>query len=344
MPDLNTIDELDAELNNVFDNDEDDVQETDTINEKDETEEENLESLESIMSKTETKTEKKSDKTDTGVNNSKQITKQQSNKQSGNNNSQDLVDKDGNIIAKAGAERRFYEENVKLKRERDTFRTQVLPTLQQNYNAMKQKVEAYEQAMKSFQVNDLNADEINTGIELIRSWKKSPQDTIKMLLTQAKSYGINIDSDKSGIDMQAINTMLDQKLQPFLQERENRLNNYKMQQETENIYRNFMNRYPDAVNHKQELAFLLRKNPNLSLDAVYYQLKSHYAEKGYDFNTPLAEILKNNAQNAQNKSSFNMMNTNQNIKTTNINNKTASLNESYANIIKSVINDVKSKK
>ena len=80
------------------------------------------------------------------------------------------------------------------------------------------------------------------------------------------------------------------------------------------IQTDFYNRYPDAKIHANELAYLYKKNPNLSLDAVYYQLRNHYLERGYDFNTPLAEIV-NKTQTVDNRSRFNTTNVNQNVKT-----------------------------
>lgn len=325
----NTIDINDKEIDNS--------NETDTTSENEET-------LETLMQEFQSKTEKKDNKTNNNINNSEQITEQQSNKSKGNNNSKDLIDANGNVIAKAGAERRFYEENIRLKKEKEHFNTRVLPTIKQNYEAMRTKIASYEEAFKAMRADDLDASEISTGIALIRNWKKSPEETIKYLLTQAKSYGINIDNvTNSGVDMAAINQMLDEKLQPFVQERENAYREQQIKQQSRQIYNNFMYKFPDAAKHKKEIAYIMNKNPNMSLDAIYYQLKNHYLENGYDFNVPLEEIINKNNQKTNNVKNFNSPNTNQTINTQQIKTNIASINKSYEDIIKESMKNYKRK-
>lgn len=329
----NEIDnELDEAFDNVIDTNDDNSGGEFTENE------EGNETLEDLMSEGEQKTEDESNKVDKEINNNQQITKQQSNKQQRNNNSQDLIDENGNVIAKAGAERRFYEENVRLKREREHFNTNVLPRIKQEYDAMVNKINAYNETLKSMQSGDLSTQDITLGMELIRQWKQSPADTIKFLLTQAKSYGINIDNDSNAVNMQAINQMLDQKLQPFIQEREAKQREYTAKQNALNIYNDFMSKYPDAKNHVNEIADLYKRNPNQSLDAIYYQLKNYYLKNNYDFNTPLAEIFKNKTQN---KNTFNGINVNQNVKTARIQTPVAKANASFDSIIREAMKSVK---
>lgn len=292
--------------------------------------EETLESLMQNEGSSGTEQDKEVNKT----NNNNQQTKQ---KQQRNNNSQDLLDENGNVIAKAGAERRFYEENVRLKKERDHFNNNIMPRIKQEYDTMVAKIEAYNQTFQSMQAGDLTSQDIQLGMELIRQWKQSPADTINFLLTQAKSYGINVD-ENSKSDMAAINQMLDQKLQPFIQERENKQREIEANQRAQDTYNRFINKYPDAEKHVDELAYLYRKNPNVSLDEVYWQLKNYYFDNGYDFNTPLAEI---NKQKTQTKNTFNGINVNQNVKTAKIQTPIAKANASFDSIIREAMQSVK---
>lgn len=322
--------DFDEAFDEIIDTNEESFGNDETFQENEET----FESLDDIMSEKETK---ESNNVDTEINNNEQSEKQQSNKSKGNNNPQDLLDENGNVIAKAGAERRFYEENQRLKRERENFNNKIMPQIKQEYETMVAKVNSYNEVFKSMQMGDLSHEDIGLGMELIRQWKKSPKDTINFLLTQAKSYGINIDENGSS-DMAAINQMLDQKLQPFLQERELRDKQIQARQNAENIYNNFMNRYPDAKNHVDEIAYLYKRNPNQSLDAIYYQLQNYYLRNNYDFNTPLSEIHK---QKLQSKNTFNSMNVNQNLKTTNIQAPIAKANASFDSIIRDAMKSVK---
>ena len=329
----NTFDELDEALNESFNLENNN--ETETQNEQEfETNETEETTLEDLMQQNLSQKEEQVDTNDTNINNSEQNKTQPTNRSRGNNTPQDLVDENGNIIAKAGAERRFYEENVKLKRERENFNQRVLPALRQNYDAMLNKVQAYENTFASMRMGDLSTEDVQLGLELIRQWKKSPKDTMNFLLTQAKRSGIDIDSGSNTVNMEAINQMLDDKLKPFYQEREAYEEQQRIQAESRNIYNDFVTKYPDAKIHNNELAYLIRKNPNESLDSIYYQLKMHYMQNGYDFNTPLAEILKQKQQTANNNVGFNTRGVNQNINTTTINKPIAPINMSYDQIIK----------
>lgn len=335
-----TLNSFDQNLDNSLDNLDDDTINLDEDDDNDNTEENNSgepENLDAIMQQVQSIEANKSDKSNKEINNSEQNTQQQQNKSRKNNNPQDLVDANGNIIAKAGAERRFYEENVKLKRERDIFNTQVMPKLRQNYDAMLARVQAYENAMKSMNTGDLTPQDVQTGMDLIRQWKKSPQETLKFLLTQAKGYGMNIDGI-GGIDASAINQMLDEKLKPFVQEREANIQRQRIEQQSIQQYNDFIQKYPDAEKHTEELAYLLRKNPSMSLDAVYYMLRNHYSTKGYDFNTPLAEILQ---KSSNNKVNMTMPHTNPGNNIENITQKVAPINKSYDAIIKEVLKNAK---
>lgn len=329
----NTFDELDEVLNESFNLENNNDEETQTEQTVENTENDET-SLEELMQQNASQEEKQINSNDTNINNSQQNQEQSTNKSRGNNTPQDLVDANGNIIAKAGVERRFYEENVRLKREKENFNQKILPALRQNYDAMVNKVQAYENTFAAMKMGDLSNEDIQLGIELIREWKKSPEKTLTFLLTQAKRSGINIDSGSNSVNMEAINQMLDDKLKPFYQEREAIAENQRIEQESRQIYSDFLTKYPDAKIHSNELAYLIRKNPNESLDSIYYQLKMHYMQNGYDFNTPLAEILKQQKQNNNNKVGFNTRGVNQNINTTTISKPIAPINMTYDQIIK----------
>ena len=61
-------------------------------------------------------------------------------------------------------------------------------------------------------------------------------------------------------------------------------------------------------------------------------------QNGYDFNTPLAEILKQQKQTQQQNVGFNNRGVNQNINTTTISKPIASINATYDQIIKEAMN------
>ena len=342
MPDMDTFNEIDAELDAAFGVDDTNEAVNDIESDVDEEVSKTIEgeeTLDDLMQSNEKKKSKEDNSFDKTSNNT-QPNEQSANRSKRTNNPQDLVDANGNVIAKAGAERRFYEENVRLKQQKADFDNRILPQIKQNYNAMMAKVTAYEETYKAMQASDMTPEDVNLGIELVRQWRKSPEETLKFLLTQAKSYGINIEGHASAIDAAAISQMMDQKLQPFVQEREEAIRQQEVLANARKIHTEFYQRYPDAKIHNKELAYLYKKNPNASLDAVYWQLRNHYAENGYDFNTPLAEIV-NKSQTDNNKSRFNSVNVNQNVKTETIKTPIASINKSFDQIIRETLKDHK---
>ena len=107
MPDMDTFNEIDAELDAAFgvDSDNDSVNDVESDIDEEVTQTiEGQETLEDLMQSNETKKTKEDNSFDKTSN----ITKpneQSANKSKRTNNSQDLVDANGNIVAKAGAER-----------------------------------------------------------------------------------------------------------------------------------------------------------------------------------------------------------------------------------------------
>lgn len=214
------------------------------------------------------------------------------------NSPQDLVDKDGNVIAKAGAERRIFEENQRMRKEMQQFHTQVLPTIRQQYQAMENELANYKGVIEGLKAQDLSPQDIQSGLDFARQWKKDPKNVVKFLLTTLQTNGIDIDIEgmNSSVQASAIKQMIDEKFRPFLEERENANRIAQQEQEVENEYNNFVQKYPDATIHDKTLAFMIRKNPELSPELAYYQLKNYYLQKGLDFKIPLEVYAQKNQQ------------------------------------------------
>lgn len=215
-----------------------------------------------------------------------------------NNNPQDLVDKDGKIIAKAGAERRIFEENQRMRKEMQQFHAQVLPTIRQQYQAMENELANYKGVVEGLKAQDLSPQDIQSGLDFARQWKKDPKNVVKFLLTTLQSNGIDVDIEgmNSSVQASAIKQMIDEKFRPFMEERENANRIAQQEQEVENEYNNFIQKYPDATIHDKTLGFMIRKDPSLSPEIAYYQLKNYYLRKGLDFNIPLEAYAQKNQQ------------------------------------------------
>jgi hypothetical protein len=193
---------------------------------------------------------------------------------------QDLVDREGNVVARGGKERRFYETAQKERQRADTLENEV--------NTLRTKVEAFEGTANLPNQYNLTPEELTTGAQLISAFKDNPVETIKYLLTEAQSAGHNIEGVGQGTDVAALSRMLDDKLSPLTTEKQQNLEYQQRQEQATQVYNQFMSSYPDAAVHQDTLAQLLERDKSLSPEAAYFKLKSFYLEKGLDWNTPLA--------------------------------------------------------
>jgi hypothetical protein len=208
---------------------------------------------------------------------------------------QDLVDGNGNVVAKGGKERRFYETARKERQRADNLESEI--------STLRAKVDAFEGTASLSSQYSLTPEELTTGAQLISAFKDNPVDTIKYLLTEAQSAGHNIEGVGQGTDVAAFSKMLDDKLGPLTTERQQTLEHQQRQEQATQTYNQFMSSYPDAAVHQNTLAQLLERDTTLSPEAAYFKLKSFYLEKGLDWNTPL-DVHEQNIQ-AQQASSEN---------------------------------------
>lgn len=313
--------------------------EQDQITQQTEDSEEDLQNLFAQPKQTEDKTNKTVDKDTQPINNTKQP----------NNVSKDLMDKDGNVLAKGGAERRLYEENQRMKKDIQTFQTQTLPVMRQQFESLQKQLATAQQELASskgviegLRANDLTSQEIQSGLDFIRSWKNNPTEVIKYLLTTAQNNGINVDiaGMQPSINTEVIRRMIDDKFQPFIQEREQAQKELENEQRVQEEYQNFITKYPDSVIHDKTLAYMLEKNPQLSPEVAYHELKYFYLQKGFDFSKPLEEIQKERQQQpVQPQGLPQAPMVNNTVVADKTQHKVASISDNYKDIIKLALQD-----
>jgi len=206
---------------------------------------------------------------------------------------QDLIDKDGSVIAKGGPDRRHYENWQRAQQENGT--------LTQNLQSLESQVDAYKSASNLGTQYSLSPEEMTAGAQIMQAWKDDPASTVKYLLTQAQSLGYNVDGISGATDVSAIKTMIDQALSPIMQERQDKVDTQRIEDEARTQYSSFLQTYPDAESHETALAQLLEGDKNLSLEAAYYKLRSFYSEKGLDWSKPLEVLQAEMQQQAEQK-------------------------------------------
>lgn len=197
---------------------------------------------------------------------------------------QDLVDAKGNVIAAGGKERRFYETAQKEKLRADTI-SKELETVQARLAAM-------ESAGSVGTQYNLTPEEVTTGAQIIAAYKQNPVETLQYMLTQAQAAGHNIDGLNAGgsMDMNAVRQMVENAVKPLMTEHQQRQDTQQTNARAQEIYDNFVTRFPDAPLHENSIARLLQSDSSLTPEAAYYKLQAFYAQKGLDWNKSL-EVL-----------------------------------------------------
>tara|TARA_R110000803_G_scaffold37656_1_gene81238 strand:- start:3381 stop:4352 length:972 start_codon:yes stop_codon:yes gene_type:complete len=199
-----------------------------------------------------------------------------------------LVNARGEVVAKGGMERRFYDKAVKSDRDARNAQQQV-ETLQGQLSAL--------QGMGNLSTQyGITPEEVSTGAQLMKSFNDNPVDTVKYLLTQAQSMGHNVDGIGGSTDMSAIKQMMSEMMAPITNEHQQRAEDQQIEAETQTIYNDFMTQFPDAEVHQDSLAQLIQNDQSLSPVAAYYKLQAFYGQKGLDWTKPL-DVLKNEIAN-----------------------------------------------
>ena len=196
---------------------------------------------------------------------------------------QDLVDASGEVVARGGKERRFYQTAQTQKARADELQTQV--------NNLGMQLEAINSAGTVGTQYNLSPEEVTTGAQLIAAYKSNPVEAIQYMLTQAQANGINMDSITSGsTDMSAIKQLIDTAIAPLTEQRQEQIDTQAVNDRATEIYNSFMTKHPDSAVHEDSLSRLLQQDSSLSVEAAYFKLRSYYLEKGFDWTKSLAML------------------------------------------------------
>lgn len=271
----------------------------------------------------------------------------------------DLVDENGNLIAKAGAERRVYEEAKKIKEDWNKFNSTVLPQIKQQYDEAMNIVKNLQSLDSLVKVNNLTHEELNTIAQVAVEFKKNPVGALKMMLTNAVKQGYDVSEIINAGQSQSIESILSKKLEPlqqFLAKSQQQEQEEVIQQQIAQEVAEFQNTFPFSKIHSKEIVEVTRQmglEENIAnYTKAYWKLRSFYEQKGYDFSKLWSESAKNASDDEDMKSvkqytnnirkpevgggmppiSRNSMNYNGNNMRSNL-----SVNSSYADIIESVM-------
>lgn len=211
----------------------------------------------------------------------------------------DLVDPvTGQVLAKAGLERRVFHSGQNYERTR----------LNTEMNSLKQQIETLKQVSNAGTQLGLDPRETAMGATMMAAWKRDPANFLNAMLTEAKKNGINIDGVGQGVDTNAVARLIDERLAPFTNANKQQQANSAAMTRAQEQYSSFMGQYPDAAVHENDLAAILGDDKGATLGEAYAKLKLFAVEHQLDWSKPLgpqveARVASRNGANAGNPNS-----------------------------------------
>ena len=208
-----------------------------------------------------------------------------------NNNLVDVAT--GEVVARAGAERRFFEAARQARAELARVQTavsQMEATVRERDTALA----AYREAANSYTSLGLEPQEVTMAMQLMSNYKRNPLEAIRYMLTEAQAAGHNVASitSGSGIDTAAIARLIDQRLAPFTQDRQSAQAQETAYNNARTVWQTLANEraaYGEDINiHADAIANLLRRDDNMTLREAYLTLGNWALANGYDMGQPLA--------------------------------------------------------
>lgn len=210
--------------------------------------------------------------------------KERPDKQASKSGPGDLVDREGRVIARAGAERRHYEAATR-------FRGQLENTTQQLHKTQAE-LEAFRQAAQLPTSLGLGPDEAATGLQLMASWKQNPVSVIEYLVEQAKAAGHSLDTLGGTTDVGAIKQMIAQELAPFTQQHQQQRAMQEQTTAAQSQVQGLINEYGEsALVNSTALSKLIdasidRGRP-LNLEQAYLRFNAWCYQQGFDPQHPI---------------------------------------------------------
>ena len=201
-----------------------------------------------------------------------------------------VVDAQGVVVAKAGAERRLFERAARASDELGKAQQQVqllTNQLAQN-NALDGQVRQF----------GLEPSEVTVGLQLAAQFKRDPVGVARTILQQVQAMGHNIEgAPAAGVDMAAMKQMVSEAVAPFTQQQAQQAQDQQSRAAAETQLNNFYNRYPNASVQEESIASMVREG--LGLEEAYLQLENYALKNNLDISKPLRPQIQARGTNGQ---------------------------------------------
>ena len=200
----------------------------------------------------------------------------------------DLVDPvSGRVVASGGVPRRLYEDNQRVTRENNALKQQVAGL----GNALRQSNEVIQEAARL----GVSPQDQMVAVRVMSDFMRDPVRTLQALVEEVKSKGYQIpfltEGVTPGMDMNALGRMIDGKLQPFINERQQAQQMQQVRQRAEADLNAFLEENQEANSNLDVLSEMLQAQPGLPLQAAYTKMIRWAHENGLDWTQPLKQQI-----------------------------------------------------
>ena len=213
-----------------------------------------------------------------------------------NPNTRDLVDPvSGRVVAQGGIERRIYEDSQRTMRENNALKQQV----QGLTNTIRQSNEVVQEAARL----GVQPQDQLVAIRVMSDFMRDPVRTLQALVEEVKSKGYPIpflnEGVSQGMDMSAMSRMIDGKLAPIMQQRQQEMQLQQARQNAERDLQMFTTANPESHQNLDVLAEMLQAQPGLPLQEAWVKMIRWAHENGLDWTQSLKQQLADNQQRQQ---------------------------------------------
>lgn len=199
----------------------------------------------------------------------------------------DLVDPTtGAVVAKAGAERKYYELARQHAGNAQFLKSHV-ENIQREFSKTKTELDAFREAATLPRELNLAPQEVTTAMQFMAHFKQNPLEAAKKMLTEVAAMGYNIEGLGGAVDMAAVARMMDERLAPFKQDRSAQEADATARANADAQLNALYAQHPWAQQQDAELMQLMEADTTLSLREAALTLQSWALQRGYDLNKPL---------------------------------------------------------
>jgi hypothetical protein len=201
-----------------------------------------------------------------------------------NPNTRDLVDPiSGRTVAQGGIERRVFEEAQRHARENVQLQHQLRQAQAQAGGAS--------EVMQEAQRLNVSPEQHVVAIRVMSDFVRDPVKTLEYLVAEVKAKGYQIpfleNGVSQGMDLTAIQRMIDQKMAPLTQQQAAAQQQQKIQADAAQQLNGFISDHPEAEANLDVIAEMMQAQPGLGLQKAYITMMRWAHEHGLDVSQSL---------------------------------------------------------